>query len=201
MQKNEFERPSGRTGAENISPERKWELAGLVLDYVAEYFQDYELYNILHHSMDMSHEEIEALGFELQNEYECELTNRTADYSQHERTEEYVRSPFSSPMTADLIATYEELLRVPESECTTRYFGDYGIHVFKDGITEEQKQAAYDKALAAIEMDSESFQRTSKFIYRGEIISRMRDCLLADELQNWNTLCEQRQSSAPQMGM
>lgn len=183
MQKNEYERLSERPAAEGVSPERRRELVGHILDYMAEYFQDDQLYDILHHSLEMSHEEIEALGFALHDQYECQISDRTADYVQQERIEEYVQAPLSSPMTTGLIATYEDLLRVPDSERTTEYFGDYGIHVFKYGITEEQKQAAYDKALAAIEMDSESFQRTSEFTYRGEIISRMRDCLLAGELR------------------
>ena len=51
--------------------------------------------------------------------------------------------------TASLIATYEELLQVPEAERITHYFGDYGGHFFNDGVADSQIDAAYEKALAA----------------------------------------------------
>lgn len=82
-----------------------------------------------------------------------------------------------------LIATYEELLRVPQDQRVTYYFGDYGSHFFKYGVTDEQIQPVYEKALAAIEMTEEDFtDRHMDYLYRGETISRMWDCLLAKEL-------------------
>lgn len=86
--------------------------------------------------------------------------------------------------SADLVATYEELLSIPQEQRITDYFGDYGIHHFRYGVTEEQIRPVYDKALAAMEMTEEAFRANpSAFLYRGEIIGRMRDCLLANELQ------------------
>lgn len=86
--------------------------------------------------------------------------------------------------SADLVATYEELMRVPPEEQLTAYFGDYGLHHFKDGVTEKEIRPVYDKALAAIEMTEEKFNtRHSQFVYRGEIIGRMRDCLLPSVLK------------------
>lgn len=82
-----------------------------------------------------------------------------------------------------LIATYEELLRVPQEQRVTYYFGDYGSHFFKYSVTDEQIQPIYEKALAAIEMSEEDFtDRHMDFVYRGETVSRMWDCLLAKEL-------------------
>lgn len=89
---------------------------------------------------------------------------------------------------ADLVATYEELLQVPEKACVTCYFGDLGIHVFKYDAEHEQIQTAYEKALAVMEMDSESFQTEGRFVHRGEIISAMRNHLLAGELKPGETV-------------
>lgn len=83
---------------------------------------------------------------------------------------------------SDLIATYEELCDVPREKRLTHYFGDYGSHFFNMGVTDQEIQPVYEKALEAIEMDDASFRSTKEFLYRGEIIGRMRDCLLAKEL-------------------
>ena len=85
--------------------------------------------------------------------------------------------------TASLIATYEELLQVPEAERITHYFGDYGGHFFNDGVADSQIDAAYEKALAVMGMDGDTFQGDSAYLYRGEIIGRMRDRLLSETLE------------------
>ena len=85
--------------------------------------------------------------------------------------------------TASLIATYEELLQVPEAEWITHYFGDYGGHFFNDGVADSQIDAAYEKALKVMGMDSDTFQGDSAYLYRGEIIGRMRDRLLSETLE------------------
>ena len=85
--------------------------------------------------------------------------------------------------TVSLIATYEELLQVPAEECITHYFGDYGGHFFNDGVSISQISDAYEKALAIIGLDSYAFQNDNVYLYRGEIIGRMRDCLLAEALK------------------
>ena len=69
----------GEAGAEypavtsglSVTPRRWKELANHVLGYVSEYFQDCDLYDILHNTLEMSHEEIEALGFSLSDQYEA----------------------------------------------------------------------------------------------------------------------------------
>ena len=84
----------------------------------------------------------------------------------------------SSHRTMSLIATYEELYHVPETEQVTYYFGDLGGHFLKYGTAEDAALAAYDKALAAVRMDSDSFQKSKEFTYRGGIIARMWSCML-----------------------
>ena len=58
----------------------------------------------------------------------------------------------------NLIATYEELFHVPESERITYYFGDYSGYFLKYGTSEDAALRAYGKALAAIQMDRDTFQ-------------------------------------------
>jgi len=85
--------------------------------------------------------------------------------------------------TIHLIATYEEIFNIPSGQCITHYFGDYGGHFLNRGVTEDQMREAYDKALAVMEMDSAAYQSNESFIYRGEVRSHMRSCLLAKELK------------------
>ena len=54
---------------------------------------------------------------------------------------------------SDLIATYEELFHVQRDERITHYFGDYGSHFFNMGVTDQEIQPVYEKALAVMEMD------------------------------------------------
>lgn len=90
------------------------------------------------------------------------------------------KKALSGYKTPELIATYEDLYRVPEQERVTYYYGDYGGHFFKYGMAEESICAAYEKALAAIRMSSEEFQASKNFVYRGGIIARMMDCTVKE---------------------
>lgn len=86
--------------------------------------------------------------------------------------------------SAELIGVYEELLNIPNVQRTTTYFGDYSLHHFKYGVTGNQIEPVYQKALAAIEMSNEEFREQGEvFSYRSEIIGRMRECLLTSELK------------------
>lgn len=82
----------------------------------------------------------------------------------------------------------EELLLVPDEACVTHYLGDLGIHIFKYDAAQEQIQNAYEKALSVMEMDDAEFQAEKQFVYRGEIISAMRDRLLVGELKPGETV-------------
>lgn len=70
--------------------------------------------------------------------------------------------------TVDLVATYEDLFNISHDQKVTHYFGDYGGHYFNYGISQEQKNAAYEKALAAIETNSTDYQRGA--VYRENTI-------------------------------
>lgn len=54
-----------------LSPEREQELLDRLIGYVGEYFGGSELYDILHHALEMSHEDMEGLGFDLHDYYEA----------------------------------------------------------------------------------------------------------------------------------
>ena len=113
-------------------------------------------------------------------EYECWVRDENRNYAQGESSQK----TDSAARKINLIATYEELLDIPKEERITHYFGDYGDHFFNQGVTEEEISKAYRKALDVIEMEDMEFQEPGNpYIYRGEVIARMRDCLLQKELK------------------
>lgn len=86
--------------------------------------------------------------------------------------------------TVNLIATYEELFDIPQEQRITHYFGDYGCYFLNSSVSEKNVKAIYDKALSIIEMKDSAYQKKDNlYIYRGEVIGRMRDCLLSQELR------------------
>lgn len=120
-------------------------------------------------------------GYCSEKEYERWVRQDGKEYA---AAKEQSQPASNSRYSADLVAAYEELMKVPGEEQITAYFGDYGLHHFKDGVTEKEIRPVYEKALAAIEMTEEEFNaRHSQFAYRGEIIGRMRDCLLPSVLK------------------
>ena len=94
---------------------------------------------------------------------------------------------------ANLIATHEELLQVPETDCITYYFGDYGIHTFKYGTTETEFRPAYQNALNALGTTSEEFETrlsTERYKNRYNVIADMQSELLrTDQAQSIKPIC------------
>ena len=72
-----------------------------------------------------------------------------------------------------LIAAYEELFRVSESQRVTEYFLDYGMHIIKRSALMEDVQRTYEKALKSIGVTKEEFERDDQFLFRGEIANVM----------------------------
>lgn len=97
----------------------------------------------------------------------------------------------TSRRTIELIATYEELHHIPEAERVTFYYGDYGGHFLKHGVSDASVLAACGNALAAIGMSSKEFLQSDDFTYRNGIIARMQSCMLGpdarlrDVLERW----------------
>ena len=70
----------------------------------------------------------------------------------------------------NLIATYEKMAGVAESERITEYFGDYGQHFFKMGIDDEEIRPVLDKALTFIGLTEEEYKsREHEFMYRTNV--------------------------------
>lgn len=69
----------------------------------------------------------------------------------------------------DLIATYEEFF-VPQEEHITYWYGDYGIHVIKNGITDEKINVVKNKALEVLGLSEESFLRNPEYSSRFNIV-------------------------------
>ena len=94
---------------------------------------------------------------------------------------------------ANLIATHEELLQVPETDCITYYFGDYAIHTFKYGITDAEFRPAYQNALNALGTTSEEFETrlsTERYKNRYNVIADMQSELLrTDQAQSIKPIC------------
>jgi hypothetical protein len=77
----------------------------------------------------------------------------------------------------DLIATYEELHRFPESHCIMTYFGDMSMHVVKDNVPEEKVIQRLNEALDEIQLTREQFNAIAdeeRFIFRINIIDYFR---------------------------
>lgn len=53
----------------SLSADRKEKIVSAILNYMAEYFDDSNLYDILHNTLEIRNDEIEALGFCLYDEY------------------------------------------------------------------------------------------------------------------------------------
>lgn len=73
----------------------------------------------------------------------------------------------------DLIATYEELHRFPESHCIIEYFGDMSLHVVKDNVPNEKVIQRLNEALDEIQLTREQFNAIAdeeRFIFRINII-------------------------------
>lgn len=69
----------------------------------------------------------------------------------------------------DLIATYEEFF-VPQEEHISYWYGDYGIHVIKNGITDEKINVVKNKALEVLGLSEESFLRNPEYSSRFNIV-------------------------------
>lgn len=69
----------------------------------------------------------------------------------------------------DLIATYEEFF-VPQEEHISYWYGDYGIHVIKNGTSDKKINEVKDKALEVLRLSEESFLRNPEYSSRFNIV-------------------------------
>ena len=140
---------------------------------MAEYFDDSSLYDILHNTLEICNDEIGCLGFALYDEY--------VD-AQIEASEVQSDLLPKSGKLVNLLSAYEELQQIPDEERITRLApGAFG-YCLDPNVPDERLHTAYQQALSALELESDEIQEAESFTSRDEIISRMRDCLLAKEL-------------------
>lgn len=76
----------------------------------------------------------------------------------------------------DLIGTYESLMNVPYGEDTTYWFGDLAIYNIKNGITSEQANAAFLKALKATGMETVVELQKSGIMRKGDYSLKILMC-------------------------
>lgn len=159
--------------APSLSAERKEEIISGILNYMAEYFDDSSLYDILHNTLEICNDEIGCLGFALYDEYVDE---------QIEASEVQSDLLPKSGKLVNLLSAYEELQQIPDEERITRLApGAFGYCLDSD-VPDERLHTVYQHALSALELESDEIHEAESFTSRDEIISRMRDCLLAKEL-------------------
>lgn len=159
--------------APSLSAERKEEIISGILNYMAEYFDDSSLYDILHNTLEICNDEIGCLGFALYDEYVDE---------QIEASEVQSDLLPKSGRLVNLLSAYEELQQIPDEERITHLApGAFG-YCLDPNVPDERLHTAYQQALSALELESDEIQEAESFTSRDEIISRMRDCLLAKEL-------------------
>lgn len=85
---------------------------------------------------------------------------------------------------ARVISVYEELLEIPMDDRTVGYYESCNYRYFVNDVSDEMISQRYSEALQAMGLDEWSpVLRSEGFDSRANIISRMRDYLLADHLQ------------------
>lgn len=140
--------------------------------------EDYREIQALQNGFD-SYEDMYEQGYRLGNGYDIEPTQKT-NKPELSLEEKY---------NVNLVATYEDLTNVPVQDRTTDYFGDLSLHHFIIGVTEEQIQPIYQKALEAIQMTEAEFKDNQDLnLFRGKIEDRMRDCLFSENMDFKNSL-------------
>ena len=74
----------------------------------------------------------------------------------------------------ELIATYEELYKVPENEKITHWWGDMHMHEFKHSVQPEKAKEMLEKSLKAVNMTKEELA-DFHYVYRSRLIEKMKD--------------------------
>lgn len=88
----------------------------------------------------------------------------------------------------DLIATYEEVMNIPQEEKLTAYFGDYGMHYMINDFDMEKAWNIKNKALEALGISFEKFKASKEFVIRQNIRLRMRESMMAEKLKVGDTV-------------
>ena len=90
--------------------------------------------------------------------------------------------------TIELIATYEDLKKIPLDERVSAYFGDYGMHYLVNDVDIDKAIKLRDEALIAMGMTHEEYLLDKQFMYRQNIRLKMREGMMADKIKEKDTI-------------
>ena len=90
--------------------------------------------------------------------------------------------------TIELIATYEDLKKIPLDERVSAYFGDYGMHYLVNDVDIDKAIKLRDEALIAMGMTHEEYLSDKQFMYRQNIRLKMREGMMADKIKEKDTI-------------
>ena len=88
----------------------------------------------------------------------------------------------------NLISVYENMMNTPEEERITGFFSSSGEYYVKRRIAPEKVKELFMKALTAINMSAEQFNKCENLNSRQEIRLRMKENLMADKLKIGDTV-------------
>ena len=90
--------------------------------------------------------------------------------------------------TIELLATYEDLKKIPQDERVSAYFGDYGMHYLVNDVNIDKAIKLRDEALKAMGMTHEEYLSDKQFMYRQNIRLKMREGMMADKVKEKDTI-------------
>ncbi len=90
--------------------------------------------------------------------------------------------------TIELIATYEDLKKIPLDERVSAYFGDYGMHYLVNDVDIDKAIKLRDEALIAMGMTHEEYLLDKQFMYRQNIRLKMREGMMVDKIKEKDTI-------------
>ena len=88
----------------------------------------------------------------------------------------------------DLIATYEEIMDIPDKERMTAYFGDYGMHYMTNDFDMDKARNIMNKALKSMGTSLEQFNASKELGIRQNIRLRMREGMMAEKIKVDDTI-------------
>lgn len=88
----------------------------------------------------------------------------------------------------NLIAVYENMMGTPNEERITGFFSSVGEYYVKNGTKPERVKEIYSKALTALNMSVENFNKSETLNTRQAMRLRMKENLMADKIKVGDTI-------------
>ncbi len=77
----------------------------------------------------------------------------------------------------DLVAIFENAMKIPPHQRTTEYFSDYDLYYIKSDKMMSKAVKLKEQMLDILDMTQEEFDKKSEFSYRSEIRKALTECL------------------------